>query len=173
MKPNLGMLGGRLGVGLVVAGFVLVFLGWNGAASVDRVQGQFPYLLSGGVAGLCLVVVGVGVIIVQAQRADRAELQATLEALREALERLSGGGANGGPAAHAPEGSVVAGADSFHRPGCLLVEGRTDVEVLPDAATALGRGLNPCRVCNPDAAELELESAPAGGPRRKPLRAKS
>ncbi len=80
-------LGGQLGVGLCLAGFLLVFLGWNGAASVDRVTSQFPYLLSGGVAGLCFVVLGVGMLVVQNQRADRAALQATLRDLQEALER--------------------------------------------------------------------------------------
>ncbi len=80
-------LGGQLGVGLCALGFLLVFLGWNGAASVDRVPSQFPYLLSGGVAGLCFVVLGVGMIVVQNQRADRAALQATLRELQESLER--------------------------------------------------------------------------------------
>lgn len=80
-------LGGQLGVGLCAIGFLLVFLGWNGAASVDRVPSQFPYLLSGGVAGLCFVVLGVGMLVVQNQRVDRAALQSTLRELQEALER--------------------------------------------------------------------------------------
>lgn len=88
-KPKLiwSRLGGQLGVGLCAVGFLLVFLGWNGAASVDRLPSQFPYLLSGGVAGLCFVVLGVGMLVVQNQRADRAALQATLRALQESLER--------------------------------------------------------------------------------------
>ncbi|MEO7429744.1 MAG: hypothetical protein ABIY48_10250 [Acidimicrobiales bacterium] len=81
-------LGGQLGVGLCALGFLLVFLGWNGAASVDRVPSQFPYLLSGGVAGLCFVVLVVGMLVVQNQRADRAALQATLRELQESLERV-------------------------------------------------------------------------------------
>lgn len=85
MKEFLGALGSKLGVSLCGVGLLLVFLGWNGAASVDRVPSQFPYLISGGVAGLCLVVMGVGMIVVQNQRADRAELQATLRELRDAL----------------------------------------------------------------------------------------
>lgn len=85
MKQFWSDLGGKLGVGLIGAGFLLVFLGWNGAASVDRLPSQFPYLISGGMAGLCLVVVGVGMLVVQNQRADRAELQATLQELRRAL----------------------------------------------------------------------------------------
>jgi hypothetical protein len=82
-------LGGQLGVGLCGLGFLLVFLGWNGAASVDRVPSQFPYLISGGVAGLCFVVLGVGMIVVQNQRADRAALQASLRELQESLERAA------------------------------------------------------------------------------------
>jgi hypothetical protein len=80
-------LGGQLGVGLCALGFLLVFLGWNGAASVDRIPSQFPYLISGGVAGLCFVILGVGMLVVQNQRADRAALQATLRELQDALER--------------------------------------------------------------------------------------
>lgn len=78
-------LGSKLGTGLCGAGVLLVFLGWNGAASVDRVEAQFPYLLSGGIAGLSLVVIGVGLIIVQNQRSDRALLQQTLRELEAAV----------------------------------------------------------------------------------------
>jgi len=86
-KRAWGRLGGQLGVGLCAVGFLLVFLGWNGAASVDRIPSQFPYLISGGIAGLCFVVLGVGMLVVQNQRADRAALQATLRELQESLER--------------------------------------------------------------------------------------
>ena len=78
-------LGSKLGTGLCAAGVLLVFLGWNGAASVDRVEAQFPYLLSGGIAGLSLVVMGIGLIIVQNQRSDRAMLQQTLRELEAAV----------------------------------------------------------------------------------------
>jgi hypothetical protein len=85
MKQFWSDLGGKLGTGLCGAGLLLVFLGWNGAASVDRVEAQFPYLLSGGIAGLSLIVLGVGVIVVQNQRADRAQLQRTLRELEAAI----------------------------------------------------------------------------------------
>jgi len=85
MKQIWSDLGSKLGTGLCGAGILLVFLGWNGAASVDRVEAQFPYLISGGIAGLSLVVMGVGLIVVQNQRADRALLQASLRELEAAI----------------------------------------------------------------------------------------
>jgi hypothetical protein len=85
MKQLWSDLGSKLGTGLCGTGILLVFLGWNGAASVDRVEAQFPYLISGGIAGLSLVIIGVGLIIVQNQRADRALLQQALRELEAAL----------------------------------------------------------------------------------------
>jgi hypothetical protein len=85
MKQMWNDLGSKLGTGLCGAGVLLVFLGWNGAASVDRVESQFPYLISGGIAGLCLVVIGVGLVVVQNQRSDRAMLQQSLRELEAAI----------------------------------------------------------------------------------------
>jgi len=72
-----------VGVLLVVLGFIAMFLAWNGAAGKDFVQGQIPYLISGGLAGLALVGSGLTVINVQARRADQAELLNRLEAMLE------------------------------------------------------------------------------------------
>jgi hypothetical protein len=69
------------GVALVVAGFVAIFLAWNGAAGKDYIEGQLPYLISGGLVGLGLIGAGLTVINVQARRADQAELLAKLETL--------------------------------------------------------------------------------------------
>lgn len=142
---SLPKLSGQLGVGLCLLGLLLVFLGWNGAASRDRVPAQFPYLISGGVAGLCLVVIGVGMLIVQSHRADRAALQASLERLREAVEQGQGVPGNGHGVA--VPGSVLAGRSSFHRLDCRLVQGR-DAELVT-VADAVERGLAPCRTCRP------------------------
>jgi hypothetical protein len=74
------------GVLLVVAGFVALFLAWNGAAGVDYIEGQLPYLISGGLAGMGLIGAGLTVVNVQARRQDQAELLAKLEQLTDALE---------------------------------------------------------------------------------------
>jgi hypothetical protein len=89
-------LGAKLGVGLCGVGLLLVFLGWNGAASVDRVQSQFPYLISGGIGGLSLVLIGVGLIVVQNQRSDRVALQDTIRRLHQAIEENAASSAPSG-----------------------------------------------------------------------------
>jgi len=74
------------GVALVVAGFLALFLAWNGAAGKDRVEAQLPYLISGGLVGLALVGAGLMVVNIQARRTDQAELIHRLETLMEARD---------------------------------------------------------------------------------------
>lgn len=169
MRIRWSQFGGQLGLGLGLLGLLLVFLGWNGAASYDRVPAQFPYLISGGIAGLSLVVLGAALLIVQNARQDRAALQQTVAELREAVERLAAAGASrsngagaGGLTPVDVPGLVVAGSTSYHRPSCRLLDGRG---VLPTMAVdqAEEQGLSPCRVC--DAGDLTLpvaEPAEAG-----------
>lgn len=143
-----GRLGGKLGIAVCLLGFLLIYLGWNGAGSFNDLRQQFPYLISGGIAGLGLVVVGSALLLIENARTERAELQATLLELRDALA------ASGGQAAAVavPElvsgDAVVAGAASYHRPDCRLVSGRDDLDVVP-AGDAAGRGLRACRICVP------------------------
>ncbi|MEA3077694.1 MAG: hypothetical protein QOF60_2602 [Actinomycetota bacterium] len=161
MKIRWSQLGGQLGIGLAVLGFVLLFLGWNGAASYDRVPAQVPYLISGGMAGLALVVLGGAALIVQGAREDRAQLQRSIDELRAAVERIGLASANG--AAYSPvaaeAGMVVAGPTTYHRPTCSLLEGRGVLPTIP-ASEAVERGLSACRACDP--ADLALPVSELG-----------
>ena len=162
MKLRFGTLGGQLGVGLAVLGFILIFLGWNGAGSYDDVPAQFPYLISGGIGGLALVVLGAAFVVVDNQRRDRAQVQSSLAEVRDALDRLAGataslsglgGNGNGLPHTQALEerGLVVAGSATYHRTSCRLVEGKSQLPLLT-IDQAEQRGLRGCRTCS--AAEL-------------------
>ena len=91
MKNGWPKLGGLLGIAYCIAGFFLVFLGWNGAASNDRVAAQIPYVISGGIAGLGLVVLGASLIVAHSLRADRVELKASIDDLRAEVARLAEG----------------------------------------------------------------------------------
>ena len=154
MEPKRTKLGHQLGVLFCLAGFVLVWVGWNGAASYDSTIRQFPYLISGGVAGLGLIHVGVGLWIVQTQRAERARLEENLAGLNRVLETLVEvaaftGGAGAGHGAANGNGLVLAGKTAYHRPACRLVQDHphlstTTVEMASES------GLIPCRTCEPE-----------------------
>lgn len=153
---------GRIGMGLSALGFLVILLAWNGAAGLDYVSGQLPYVISGGAGGVGLIVIGAALLVSESNRRDRAVLQRQLEELNASITRLSaatsavagnGAAVAAGPrrrtaATSAAGNLVVAGRTSFHNPSCHLVEGRTDgVKMSKD--DALAEGLNPCRVCNP------------------------
>jgi hypothetical protein len=159
MRNQWVKLGGLLGIAYCIAGFVLIFLGWNGTASKDDVPAQIPYVVSGGIAGLGLVVVGAALIVAHSLRTDRVELRGAIDDLRAAIER--GAPAASVPAASVAEGgeavvegegdTVLAGSDSYHRPACAVVAGQTGAVAMSRAA-AVAAGLAACRVCNPDEA---------------------
>ena len=141
-------LGGKLGVAVLLVGFVVIFLGWNGAASFNDIRQQFPYLISGGVAGLALVVIGAALLLVEALRTERAELQSSIDDLRRAIESTAAA-TSSAAAAVVDAGMVVAGRGSYHRQDCRLVQGRDDRLPLVSHAEADEQGLTPCRICTP------------------------
>lgn len=150
-------LAGKLGLGFCLAGFAAIFLGWNGAASYDRVPAQFPWLISGGVTGLALTMIGAALIVVENNRRDRAALKASLEEIRMLLEHsptipsANGGSGFAAPTIASPTlpaDAVIAGTSSYHDPSCRLVTDRPDLEVI-DKQEARDRDLTPCRICSP------------------------
>ena len=153
MRRTWARLGGQLGLGFVALGLLLIALAWNGAAGVDFVSGQIPYLLSGGALGLGLIVLGAAMIVVQNSRRDRSIIEAQLKELNVAIARLANAVGGGGPGGHNGGGraQVVLGRSSYHRTDCRLAQGKD----LPLASieTAEEEGLSPCRICQPD--ELE------------------
>lgn len=57
-----------LALGLIAGGFVGILLGWRGAARSVIVAEQLPFLFSGGLGGLALIVTGAGIVGVQTAR---------------------------------------------------------------------------------------------------------
>jgi hypothetical protein len=164
VQPKRTKLGHQLGLLLCLGGFVLVWVGWNGAASYDIGTRQFPFLISGGIAGLCLVNVGVGLWIVQSQRSERAALEENLAGLNRVLETLvevSGLVAGANSAAGAAgvidggNGLVLAGTTAYHRPACELVQNHARLRTMT-AEMAAETGLAPCRTCAPEETVIQL-----------------
>lgn len=164
MKLRLNKMGGQLGLLFCLVGLVLIWTGWNGAASYDDIRQQFPYLLSGGIAGLAMVVIGVGLMVLQSARADRVQLEANLAELRKILDRMTGNPSGNG--AEPSGGMVLAGPNAYHRAGCKLVEGREGLKSMTEDA-ARAAGLSPCRTCHAVSREVSLADEPQAsrGPR--------
>jgi len=157
MRRTWARLGGQLGLGCIAVGLLVIGLAWNGAASVDFVSGQVPYLLSGGAIGIGLIVLGSAMVIVQNSRHDRSLIEAQLKELNTAIARLANAVGGGGPGGHNGGGGpqVVMGRSSYHRPDCRLAQGKDLPVSTIEAAEA--EGLSACRICTPD--ELEQVKA--------------
>jgi hypothetical protein len=154
MRRMWGRLGGQLGLACIGIGLLLIGIGWNGAAGIDFVSGQIPYLLSGGALGLGLIILGGTLVIAQNSRRDRAIIESQLRELNVTITRLANAvaGTPAGFNGHGIDGERVAlGRSSFHRMDCRLAAGKG----LPvsTVGAALAEGLTPCRVCHPE--ELE------------------
>lgn len=148
---------------LMTAGVVAIILGWIGAARSILVVKQIPYLISGGIGGLALLIIGAVFLGTEDVRRDAARLdrlEAMVEQLHAALlvadpvaadEIMTGRPADRLMATAADGVVVLPQGKSFHRGDCPMVEGKPAAESLP-VERATSRGLVPCRLCAPQTA---------------------
>lgn len=89
MRPNWTAPGSNVpiavGVLVTLGGFGTILYTWYEVARIVLVPAQLPYLVSGGLTGLCLVLVGLTIVNVQVKRAGSAARVAQLEQLTTAL----------------------------------------------------------------------------------------
>lgn len=142
-----------LGIGLVAAGAIVMYLGYNGAATNPVPAAQTPFVISGGLLGLGLLALGgiaVAVhVILQVQADFRVELGAMRDSIEQLAEAVSRQVFGGQPSANGHTIVMVArGAASFHREDCRLVQRAEHLRSIPkDEADR--EGLTPCRICKP------------------------
>jgi hypothetical protein len=74
--------------GLVLAGFVGIALGWRVAARTLIVPFQVPAMVSGGLGGLALIILGAGLASIQVGRRLAAEERAETEDLLDEAAAL-------------------------------------------------------------------------------------
>jgi hypothetical protein len=144
------------GVALLALGWLIVYLGYNGAATHTREIQQLPYVVSGGFGGLALIILG-GVAIaaniaLSVQSALRGDLRAVHGAIEELVDTLSAGFMASNAESRNGTVVVVRGGSSFHRPGCRLVANKAEQLRKMSAPAARDKGLTPCRICKPHAA---------------------
>ena len=139
---------------MLPAGIVVVLLGWWGAAHTPFVFEQIPYLISGGLLGIGLLMAG-GLLylgswlarLAEQQRKEGEELRGVIVALRNEIERLPSAMGSTSPGATAV-GTFVATKTGtmFHRPDCSVVAERPDLRQV-----GADDGLTPCKICQPTA----------------------
>lgn len=132
-----------LGAVLAPFGLALIGLAWLGASHTPVVQEQLSYLISGGLLGMGLVVVGGFLYFTHWQsqqvhetRSQTREVVAALEGMQTTLDRLAAHLASRPHLVMTPRGTIS------HLPDCSVVTGRTDL--LAAAGDVTG-----CRICQP------------------------
>lgn len=76
------------GVVTIILGFAVIAFAWARVAALTAVPLQLPYLVSGGLTGLGLVIVGVLLVNIQTKLADAARRDRQLQQLGEVLEQI-------------------------------------------------------------------------------------
>ena len=77
-----------IGVGVAVVGFVLILIAWGQVAGETQVYLQVPYLVSAGLTGLALVMVGLTIVNVAAKQRDAADRDRQMDQLVSILGEL-------------------------------------------------------------------------------------
>ena len=146
---------------LLPLGLAMVLLGWYGAAHTPYLFEQIPYLISGGLLGVGLAVVGsvvyFGSWLARGAAEQRRHSEEIVEILKEVRDELRNGGTRTAPTGRrTPAGNgakpyvATARGGMLHRPDCTVVAGRDDLRRIG----ATGDGLAPCALCDPLAADL-------------------
>jgi hypothetical protein len=78
-----------IGIGIAVAGFVLLLIAWGQVAGETQVYLQLPYLVSAGLTGLGLVMVGLTVVTLAAEQRDAAARDRQMDQLVSILDELN------------------------------------------------------------------------------------
>jgi hypothetical protein len=136
-------------------GGLLVLLGYLGVSRESIVEKQIPFLVSGGIGGVLLCVVGAYFLGTEELRKDSGRLD-RLEAMVQELHRALLVDREGAPKpvvpdavgnGHAPELIAVVGGETFHRSDCVMASGKEVESVTAGSATS--RNLQPCPLCEP------------------------
>jgi hypothetical protein len=136
-------------IALAIVGIVLVILGWYGAAYTNILTEQIPYLISGGLLGVALIIVA-GFLASSAslERENRELRRDLIRAIGAAGTAPRSGSHNSGHDPRDEQVFLVSGGRSYHFPGCPIIEGKeTSALALQEAH---GSGYGSCMLCGLD-----------------------
>jgi hypothetical protein len=141
---------------MLPAGLGAIILGWLGAANTPFLFEQVPYMISGGLLGMGLMLMG-GLLYVGSWLARLAEqsrdeadkVRELIDVLRADLAATPGRAVDAVARREAGLPALLVATPTgtmFHRPDCSVVSNRDDLhEVDPEAET----NMSPCKICEP------------------------
>lgn len=77
-----------IGLAVVALGLVLIGIAWSGVAREANVSRQVPYLVSGGILGLAVVLIGLTTINIASKRRETALREQQTRLLADAMDQL-------------------------------------------------------------------------------------
>ena len=148
---------------LLPLGLSIIVLGWYGASHTPYLFEQLPYLISGGLLGLGLAIVG-GLLYFGSwvargsaqQQRQNEQMTALLRDIRDEMRQGSKAPASRRTGSSSTAGNgqqpfvATARGGMLHRSDCAVVAGRDDLR----SVGASGDGLAPCSLCNPYDADV-------------------
>jgi hypothetical protein len=132
-----------LGCLLAVAGAVALFLGWYGVSGTPLTAKQVPYLISGGLSGVCLVLLAAACFATDDVRRSLSRVESLEQKVDQLYSLLTESDLP------ADDDALVAleRGSAYHRASCRLVVGKSARPL--DSGVAAARSLVPCRLCDP------------------------
>ena len=141
---------------LLGVGALIILIGWIGVSGTPVVAKQIPYVVSGGIGGVLLAILGAYFLGTEELRKDSgrldrlerqvAELHGTLLSRADAPAPSSPMPDSAGTNGHAYV--ALAGSDTYHRADCAMVAAKPNTaKVAP--STIQRRGLRACSLCEP------------------------
>lgn len=149
-------------IGWVLLGIaaLIILIGWIGVSGTPIVAKQIPYVVSGGIGGVLLAVLGAYFLGTEELRKDSGRLdrlERMVDELHAALLARSDAPSNNHHAhdTAATNGQAyvaLTGSDTYHRPDCAMVASKPNTaKVAP--STIRRRQLTPCSLCEPALAD--------------------
>src|SRR5437868_6315554 len=149
-------------VGWVLLGVaaLVILIGWIGVSGTPVVAKQIPCVVSGGIGGVLLAVLGAYFLGTEELRKDSGRLDRLERMVLELHDMLLARDDAPTPANHSEDTAAtngqayvsLSGSDIYHRPDCAMVASKANAaKVAP--STIKRRQLTPCSLCEPSMAD--------------------
>lgn len=145
---------------LLAVGALIILIGWIGVSGTPVVAKQIPYVVSGGIGGVLLAILGAYFLGTEELRKDSGRLDRLERQVADLHEVLLSRADAPAVASHTSEAPStnghayvsLAGSDTYHRADCAMVASKANTTKIAPS-TIQRRGLQACSLCEPALAD--------------------